>query len=91
MSKLLRIAGAGLLSGTLLTGVGLFSLRSGPAADAAAVEHHPHIHAAIHELKDARKDLKDADHDFGGHREDAVKAIDVAIEQLEVCLKHDKH
>ncbi len=90
MSKLLRIAGAGVLSVTLLTGASLLTLGSGPSADAAAVEHHPHIHGAIHELKEARKDLKEADHDFGGHREEAVKAIDVAIEQLEICLKHDK-
>jgi hypothetical protein len=94
MSKLLRIACVGMLGGAFLTGASLISVGSGPAAGpsatAAVVEHHAHIHAAIRELKEARKDLKEGAHDFGGHREDAVKAIDVAIEQLEVCLKHDK-
>jgi F0F1-type ATP synthase membrane subunit b/b' len=53
-------------------------------------ENHPHIHEAIHELKDARTQLKEAKHDFGGHREQAIKDIDYAIEQLEICLKHVK-
>jgi hypothetical protein len=53
-------------------------------------EKHPHIHAAIKELKEARKDLTGADHDFGGHRVKAIEAIDHAIEQLEKALKHDK-
>jgi hypothetical protein len=53
-------------------------------------ERHPHIHAAIHELKHAHKELKEANHDFGGHREKALKDIDAAIKQLEECLKHDK-
>ncbi len=52
---------------------------------AAEHEHHPHIHAAIHELREARASVnsKDADHDFWKYREDVVKAIDVAVEQLE--------
>jgi hypothetical protein len=50
-------------------------------------DHHPHIHHAIHELKEARVELKEAKHDFGGHREKALKDVDVAIEQLELALK----
>jgi hypothetical protein len=50
-------------------------------------EHHPHIHRSIHELKEARVQLKEAKHDFGGHREKAIKDVDYAIEQLEVALK----
>jgi hypothetical protein len=50
-------------------------------------EHHPHIHRAIHELKEARVELKEAKHDFGGHREKALKDVDYAIEQLELALK----
>jgi transcription elongation GreA/GreB family factor len=53
-------------------------------------ERHPRIHAAIRELREAKKDLEKADHDFGGHRVNAIKAIDHAIEQLEKCLKFDK-
>jgi hypothetical protein len=53
-------------------------------------EVHPHIRAAIRELREAKKELETADHDFGGHRKDAVKATQVAIEQLESALKYDK-
>ena len=53
-------------------------------------ERHPYIHAAIKDLKEARKELKEAAHDFGGHRVKAIEAVDTAIEQLEKCLKFDK-
>ena len=53
-------------------------------------ERHPAIHAAIRELEHARTELKDAAHDFGGHREAAVKECDAAIEQLKLALKYDK-
>jgi len=53
-------------------------------------ERNPHIRAAIHELREAKKDLETADHDFGGHRKEAVEAVDVAIRQLEKALKYDR-
>jgi hypothetical protein len=53
-------------------------------------DNHPHIRHSIVELKEARTQLKDAKHDFGGHREQALKDVDYAIEQLEICLKHVK-
>jgi hypothetical protein len=81
LSLCLGVAGFGLWSSTTPTGT---------AQAAEKKERHPHIHAAIKELKDAKKDLKEADHDFGGHRVKAIEAIDHAIEQLEKCLKHDK-
>jgi hypothetical protein len=49
---------------------------------------HPHIHHAIHELKEARTELKEAKHDFGGHRAAALRDTNYAIEQLELCLKY---
>jgi hypothetical protein len=60
-----------------------------PAAAAAAEKHH-HIHDAIDALRAARADLMEASHDFGGHREEAVRSIDASIHQLEVCLQYDK-
>jgi len=59
-------------------------------ASADKKEHHPHIHKAIEELREAKKELKEANHDFGGHREKALKECDEAIEQLELALKHDR-
>ncbi len=57
---------------------------------AAAAERHQHIHDAIESLRSARADLMAAEHDFGGHREAAVRAIDESIHQLEICMKYDK-
>jgi hypothetical protein len=60
------------------------------AAAAAAAEKHHHIHDAIDALRAARGDLMEASHDFGGHREEAVRSIDASIHQLEICLQYDK-
>ncbi len=60
-----------------------------PAAAAAAERHH-HIREAIEALRSARADLMAASHDFGGHREEAVRSIDASIHQLEICMQYDK-
>jgi hypothetical protein len=44
----------------------------------------------MNSLKHAKEHLEHAAHDFGGHRVDAIAAIDRAQEQLEQCLKFDK-
>jgi hypothetical protein len=76
----------------LLAGGGLISFVGDNAAQAAQKnERHPHIRAAIHELKEAKKELEKADHDFGGHRKEAIEAIDVALKQLQKALKFDKN
>jgi hypothetical protein len=56
---------------------------------AAVPEPHPEIHRAIDSLHHAKDHLEHAAHDFGGHRVDAIHAIDEAIRQLEICLKYD--
>ena len=55
-----------------------------------AAERHPHIRAAMRELDAAKQELRTAAHDFGGHREGAIGALDAAHHQLEECLKFDK-
>jgi hypothetical protein len=84
----------------LSTGLGLGALGLGvygtggfgPASLEAKPERerHPHIRAAIRELREAKMELEKADHDFGGHRKEAIKAVDVAIVQLEKALKYDR-
>lgn len=62
-----------------------------PHANATPVpQPHPEIRAAIDSLRNAKDHLQHAAHDFGGHRVDAIHAIDEAQRQLEVCLKYDK-
>jgi hypothetical protein len=60
------------------------------AAPAAVPEPHPEIREAIESLRHAKEHLEHAAHDFGGHRVEAIKAIDEALHQLNDCLKYDK-
>lgn len=49
---------------------------------------HPRIARAIHALQDAEDYMRHAPHDFGGHREDAIRASDDAIRQLQLALAY---
>jgi hypothetical protein len=60
------------------------------AAPAALPEPHPEIREAIASLRMAKNHLEHAAHDFGGHRVEAIKAIDESLHQLQDCLKYDK-
>jgi hypothetical protein len=60
-----------------------------PAAAPQPMPPHPEIQAAIDSLQHARDHLHEARHDFGGHREDAIKAIDGALHQLNICMRYD--
>ncbi len=63
-----------------------------PADAGGKKKKHPnhHYHHALWELRDARMELKEATHDFGGHKEKAIVAINDAIKQVEAILKHRK-
>jgi hypothetical protein len=49
---------------------------------------HPRIAAAIDALKDARAYMVEAPHDFGGHKDGAIRACDNAIRQLQLALAY---
>jgi hypothetical protein len=53
-------------------------------------ERHPAIRAAIHALEKAKNELKAANHDFGGHRAQALIDCDKAIAQLKLALENDR-
>lgn len=57
---------------------------------AGVAEPHPQINAAIRSLMRAREHLQHAAHDFGGHRVEAIAAIDAALTQLKLALQYDK-
>jgi hypothetical protein len=59
------------------------------AGAAEAEEQHPEIHRAIAALEKAKDYMQHAAHDFGGHRERALKDCDAAIAQLREALKYD--
>jgi hypothetical protein len=73
-------------SSLIILAVGASLLVSGPAR--AAGKPHPHIHRALYELRQARAELKAAAHDFGGHRKQALAAVNAAIDQLGKALKY---
>jgi F0F1-type ATP synthase membrane subunit b/b' len=77
-----KILAAGLILGFLM------SMTLTPAI---AKERHPKIKQAIKALQAAKADLNAAAHDFGGHRVEALVAVDKAIEQLNICLQNDKN
>ena len=62
----------------------------GLEADAAPKERHPMIRRAIVALHGAKNELEHADTDFGGHRADALQAVNNALDQLQQALKYDK-
>ena len=57
---------------------------------AAAATAADEIREAIAALRRAKGHMERAAHDFGGHRVEAIRATDVAIHQLEDCLKYDR-
>jgi len=50
--------------------------------------HHPHLHHAIHEVREAHHQLKETKSDFGGLREKALHSTHHAVHQIELVLKH---
>jgi hypothetical protein len=56
----------------------------------APPEKHPQIREALESLRNSTQHLEHSAHDFGGQRVEAIKAIDEAIHQLEICLQFDK-
>ena len=53
-------------------------------------ERHPHIRAALQELRETRRELETAANDFCGHKKDAIHECDEAIRQLQLALECDR-
>jgi hypothetical protein len=70
--------------------VAVLAQQAMPIRRVATRERHPEIRNAITALERAKADLKSANHDFGGHRVNAIAACDRAIEQLRLALKYDR-
>ncbi len=85
------LAVMGLLSLALPAAIAQQSTPPPAAGSAPHFERHPEIRRAIRALEAAKHDLQAADHDFGGHRVDALNACDNAIAQLKLALQYDKN
>ncbi len=79
---------------TVLVTVPLAAKSTNPARpthpSVRVAEPHPQINAALRALERAKDHLQKAAHDFGGHRVEAIQAIDAAMAQLKTCLQYDK-
>ena len=53
-------------------------------------EHHPEIAAAMNHLREAKQNLEHAARDFGGHRANALKHVNEALEECRLALEFDK-
>jgi hypothetical protein len=52
--------------------------------------NHAHVRHAVVVMKEARDDLKGANHDFKGHRDLAIHYLDYAILELDKCMPYLK-
>ncbi|WP_020470611.1 hypothetical protein [Zavarzinella formosa] len=74
MGRLLSLAAIAAL-------IGLFS----PGRASADPVHHK-LHAALHDIKESISELEGAKHNFGGHKEQALKDLKFAAIQVEKAL-----
>jgi len=47
---------------------------------------HPHIREALEAMHAARHHMESAEPIFQGHREEAIKHLDAAIHEAEICM-----
>jgi hypothetical protein len=66
----------------MLSGFAAYPLAT-RTAQAEDHERNPRIHRALDALHDARDELRDAPHDYHGHKQEALDAIDHAIDRLD--------
>ncbi len=52
-------------------------------------EPHQHIRAAMRALENAKRQLQEGAHDFGGHRVRALEHVDQALEECRAALRAD--
>lgn len=72
---------SGMLFGVVLS-LGTLTLMAQP--------FHPRIAEAISHLRDARAYMLNQRHDFGGHRDAAIRATDAAIREMEICARYHR-
>ena len=70
--------------------LGVAGLLLSPAlAHAKKKERHPEIHKAMKQLENAEKSLEKAAKDFGGHKQKAIDAVKLALDELNQALAFD--
>ncbi|HZT58327.1 MAG TPA: hypothetical protein VFA21_06810 [Pyrinomonadaceae bacterium] len=57
----------------------------------ARAESHPKIRQAIAALEAAKAELEQSAGDFGGHKADAIEAVNNALKRLRLALQFEKY
>lgn len=66
------------------------AIASGFVAGRASADQ-PHMQAAMDHLRLAKVELEKADHDKGGHRDNAIRLTNDAIAEVERGIRFDRH
>ncbi|HQU10911.1 MAG: hypothetical protein B7Z59_01855 [Acidiphilium sp. 37-67-22] len=74
---------AAILGGALIAG--------GLAGGVAQAEYQGHMLQARRALLAARHQLQLGDHDKGGHRIAAIRAVNEALRQVDIAVRYDNH
>jgi hypothetical protein len=86
------VAALAALAGTTMTaGSAMAQDRDHMGGDRDDHDRYPSLRRAIDALQDARRDIAGDRGDFGGHRRDALEAIDRATDQLRMAIDSDRH
>jgi hypothetical protein len=72
----------------LLSSFAVVAMLVAISSPSPAFGRHPEIEDALHALQKAKLHLQRANHDFQGHRVDAIRAIDEADRQLRICMQY---
>jgi hypothetical protein len=51
-----------------------------------AMAYQEHMHAALDALRTARSELEQAEHNKGGHRAEALRFVNAAIDQVQMGI-----
>lgn len=78
-----------LMMGLILNSSGA-GFSQGPPAPKRDPERHPHLRAAMRDLRQAANQLGHADHDFGGHRVKALELVKQAEGELREAFEWAK-
>ncbi len=88
MNRISRSLLAAAVAGALCGGVGLAQAGSSTHSQGARqLARHEHMHLALDHLREARKQLEDAEDIFHGHKGEALDHVDHAIKHIEEGLK----
>jgi hypothetical protein len=82
---------AGITAAVVLGGQLTSAQSRGPKQPLPQKQSNSILQQAITQLHSTNMALKGADHDYGGHRGEAMGAIHAAVKQLKVALKYEKH